>query len=895
MSLLRAATDYDYPALVALTTAFDSITEPNDIRFVRLCGFMAPDVIPAQLLASASGSDDEIAIETIDRLHLAGVGRTIPAVNDDGFVGLLVHRLVQQSIRMRLRQSPIEELQQLVRSLEDAFWNVFTQREDGFTNADHVSAIHACAFLDFVDQAGSRRVDEFHNVSRDLDLMLVHAVATMPLIDQGAIGLASIRANRADQMLGSIENVGNSQRALVRLSAGFVSLLVGQYADAEASLVDATDYFFSAEDVDKNVIVGMYGIRGVSFLSAGKSDAAYETFNDAVRWIEEHGDRGDALAGVLWYRSIAGLRIGRVAEAESDIRRVIEHVDKVGDTTSMAAARLPLATILRRNLDHQSALRIFEEILRVSYNASDPLEAAGRIQLLGAAADASIDLGRLSDADRYLQEGSSLLSEHEPPHPMPLIAMHYASAKYAMATGRLEHGLSRISQAKERLIQCGLQRVPLFADCEFLRGNLCAASGDIRSASVAYEGVVNWYRDFAPEDTVSRASALLFFGKMKRDLGDLQPALNALSQGMAFVEPREPPQLAILRNLHLLRATVFAKLGVMVEAESDAQAALALAPSPPQMTPFYIACAKRVLTECEMGREDLVGAKNLADEAVVLFDETAPNSRDAIQMRLLRSTILRKSGKVDAALEDADAAVDALETSRRVDAVSRNNVHDNRATVLVSMVFGAGRHDKAKLLEEDLSVIVELATKIDLSADAIANIRYLRGATYRVLGDPQSAFDELSAVIDLFESRPPLYYQAFMLRAGVLVDLQRYGAAEIDASYAEPHLAALLGPEHPDYLSNLKFRAVALKELERFDEARSDIERVWQKVESNPHARSFFVQVVAIRAQLNERVGRKEDAAADNRRVLELADEIGPSVLQFAAHARKKLGGEQQV
>lgn len=892
-SLLRSATDYISPALSALAAVFESITEAEEVQFVRICGLMAPEVIPVELLAHAAGTDYGTAEDVVDSLHSLGVGRTIPAIGDTGFGGFLVHRLVQQAIRMRLRQCPKAELQSIVRSVEDALWKVLTNCESNdYSLSTQASSIHACAFLEFVDHASDRRIDEFHSVSRETDIMLVHAAAAMPLIAKGAMGLAKERACRAELMLREMPVVHDGNRALVQLSYGFISLIAGNYVAAEDALVPGAEYLRAQADIDgdTSLVVATYGLRALAYMGLADNVRAFECLTEGIQWIKANGDAGEDLATLLWYRSITGFQLGKVEEAETDMRQIIQQVDIGGDALAMAAARIPLAISLRRRGEFEKALRIYEKAYEAIAEGSDPGVPVNVAALALPMAELNLDLDRVSEAANQLKIASAEISGQEPPQPLVLALLRHSSARHALLSGEIEEGLGLIEQTLELLNTMGRRQCVLFSSAQIVNGLLLMAADRLPEAAAVFADIVTWCREYTPEDSQPQAVALFYEGKARRDINDQQNALNALSQGLSLIQSDTPFQLDLSRKIQLVRATVFSKLGATSNAVRDARAALDLANGPPPIAPLDAAIGQSVLAHCKMIEGNHLEAKSWANEAISNLEMSTPISFDAVSTRLLRSEVMHILGDYDAALVDANTAVATLDQLPAVDPTWKYKALKRRTGTLWVFVISNCNNDKAEQLALDFQAMASLGGDIGLDDDAIATSRVGSGIALLRMGDWESASNELSVAIESFKSRPPLYYQAFMHRAGALLQQGLFTAAEIDASYAEPVLREQLGITHPDYLTNLTYRAQAFLSLDRLVEARQDIQELCTQLEPIQEARFFFAQSVSLRAKLCERENDIESAAADYGQVIELCDTIGKSDSPVAVHARDRKG-----
>lgn len=886
-SVLRSATRYERPVLAALATAFESLTRPDDIRIVRLCSLLGPDVIPVGLLAAATGETPEHVIDVIDRLHAAGVGRAIPTTDWAGDqVGFCVHRLVQESIRVRLRERGADEIGPLIHGLEDGFWNVLTELDLG-TAASESIALHSAAFLEHVDAESDKHVAEFQSVTRDANLMLVHAIGSVQLI--GNITSASLiaRAERAHRMLDSLEAPDVNYRFVVELMHGLAALLVGDYEIAEQELGSALDFMIDELAGPQNCedIACAFGFRALLGMLRGDYPRARASIEEAIRRGAESPDvQEETRSGFLYYRSLIALATGNLEEAERDVRAVLQYAEARGNDDTIKAARIPLAGILRRKSDHEGALTIFQECLdSASSQARDDGQSEAVMHSIVARVLA--EMGRTDEALDHADQALAILTAPPMKNPLMLGQAHCSRAFAFLVRDQVSDGLAEIDRSLECLSAQGRAEDPTSMDARMIRSRLLMRAVRFSDAQTELERMIAWYEEHAPDAIPDFPAALSCLGQVLRDQGDLNAALAQSSRAVSLFE-RSPNPTILSVQATFVRASIFSGLGAHAQAESDATRVVQAIESGAPCLPADHAAAEIVLARCRIVAGDDSSACSILDAAIDRLRTLAVRSPDEARALCLRGGIQHRAGNLTAAVDDTTTAIDLWLTFAQYNTIELHNMIDQRVGTLFAMVQN-GAFDRRPELISDLEKLISLAEPCSLQAGHVVTLYSNLASQLIAASEFERAIAVLNEAIMKFDPPNDNSTDLIALRAIARLRSGNPASALDDATAARGWFAQRLGATDPKHLHACVVRAEALLALQHYDAAQEDLAIAVPSLRrvSAPH---LLAQALDLRSRIRAAQGHPDEARADLDEALSICEQHGQGASTLAQELRSR-------
>jgi predicted ATPase len=297
---------------------------------------------------------------------------------------------------------------------------------------------------------------------------------------------------------------------------------------------------------DSELQASLLNVQSTALMMLGDPPEALRTARRAHKLVR---DDPDSLAGAYASYTVAHLQLtlGEGDEAETDMRRAIDTLKRLGQQEQAARGHIVLGGLRVRQQRPKEALLEYEQAESLARGVDS------RVNLMGVnvmRASAYIALDRLDDAWAAVDDGEKQAVRLE--FPVGRIVCMRDKATILMRRGQLDDALEQLLRALQLARESGASRTA--ASIESDLAELSLAVGDIDAAAEHASASLDILRDMGERPLIARAARLLAETEIERR--EFASALKHIDEAFDALEKLENRSetgvLEALRGLALL-------------------------------------------------------------------------------------------------------------------------------------------------------------------------------------------------------------------------------------------------------------------------------------------------------------------------------------------------------
>jgi RecA/RadA recombinase len=322
--------------------------------------------------------------------------------------------------------------------------------------------------------------------------------------------------------IGRAPDGGSRARLLARLARG----LLGDASAAGRRRLLAAEAVHLAQDLgDPKVLAEVLDASLGAVWEPEGAEERLDTGAEIIRLAREAGDLARERTGLFW-RFVALMELGRVAEAESTLALFEHEADLAGDAEGalVAKARRASLAFVRGRFDDASQMadQLLEEGVRLRVPDARNVAACILVMIMKERGDASSVLAHA--------QGLLRVAQRDPGH------FYEATAAHMLAhSGRLTDASLELERVLPRVLAgSGPRWVGAMANLSFV----AATTGNVAAASRIYEGLLPFRGRLV---TFGDAAFLLepvshYLGLLATTVGEMDDAVTLLSEAIGMEE-----------------------------------------------------------------------------------------------------------------------------------------------------------------------------------------------------------------------------------------------------------------------------------------------------------------------------------------------------------------------
>lgn len=262
----------------------------------------------------------------------------------------------------------------------------------------------------------------------------------------------------------------------------------------------------------------------------GRFPEALEALDRAEAEYRQLPHEGIGLVAVTYVRASLLMEQDQLEDAETLAAESADAALQLGDTERYMRARHLLGHVRYERHQYAAAAEVWKGILRYARSRGESLWIARESLAIG---NCHLELGRSTDAGRYLHEALRLFSDLNVPS--EITRTEWALARLDFRRGHGVEAMHRLRQAVSRLSACGMLTDGALAALDL--AEMLDASGRTREIPKLLAGVV---RTFTDAGKLSGALTALAYLKNAAARGALTPALLSHVRRFLVAADRQP-------------------------------------------------------------------------------------------------------------------------------------------------------------------------------------------------------------------------------------------------------------------------------------------------------------------------------------------------------------------